>query len=201
MTKRLGARRWLLRLIACWASFGAIVAIDALLGAGLLIAVAAGAVAAAVSYVVLNAVMRRAPADHIHEVGEVLRNMDREIEALSWVQIRLPPASTGKATLLRTCDAARAVAARLNQENSTLGRARRADRKLKTCVRIARWYQDLLCGSLFAETEQRRAELIKSIESEALPKITDQLLRFVRDLDESEIMDLEVELKVLDRMT
>ena len=67
--------------------------------------------------------------------------------------------------------------------------------------RIARWYQDLLCGSLVAETEQRRTELIRAIESVALPKITDQLLRLVRDLDESEIMDLKVEVRVLDRIT
>ena len=193
--------QWLARSVLASACLGASAVAAIAVGASLPVGFAAGAVAGASGLFLAGIVRRRRRLpDPKGEIDAVLRDIDAQIEELAWLQIRLPAASAGKSTLLKTCDAARAVATRLHQGNTSLGRARRADRKLRTCVRIARGYQELLCGGLLAETEERRTELIRSIELEALPKIADQLLNFARDLDESEILDLEVELKVLDRM-
>jgi hypothetical protein len=170
-----------------------------LLGASALIAMPIFVLGTAAGYVLSAAVLflrgLREPG-----AGAYRRDIDYQIEALAWVQIELPPASAGKAALLRTCDAARVAARRLDQARSTPGRIHRLDRKLKACVRIARWYQELLSGGLLAETDQRQTELIRSIEKEALPRIADQLVLFARDVDRGEILDLEIELKVLDRM-
>ena len=192
---------WLARSIFASASLGASAAAAIVLGASLPLGIAAGAVAGTSGFFLAGVLWRRRRLpDPKEEIDAVLRDVDARIEELAWLQIRLPAASGGKSTLLKTCDAARAVARRLHQGTATLGPARRADRKLRTCVRIARGYQDLLCGGLLPGTEERRTELIRSIEQEALPKIADQLLNFARDLDEADILDLEVELKVLDRM-
>jgi hypothetical protein len=193
-------KRWLGRIVLSGATFGVTAAAIIFAGGTVLAASAAAVVAAAGVCIVAGLVgMRRAP-DLRAEVEAVLKDIDNQIEALAWAQIWLPPTSGGKSSLLKTCDAARAVARRLHQGNATLAPARRADRKLRTCVRIARGYQELLCGNLRAGTDERRTVLIKSIELEALPRITDQLLSFASDLDEGDILDLEVELKVLDRM-
>jgi hypothetical protein len=194
-------KRRLGRIVVFGAAFGISAAATIFAGGSAPAAVAAAVVAGVSACIVVALVgwWGRLP-DYRAEVEAVLKDIDDQIEKLAWAQIRLPPASAGKSSLLQTCDAARAVAGRLHQGNASLAPARRADRKLRTCVRIACGYQELLCGGLLAGTEERRTLLIKSIECEALPKITDQLLNFARDLDEADILDLEVELKVLDRM-
>ena len=193
-------KRWLAQIVLFGAALGIAAAAAIFAGWGLPAVLATAAVAGAGVCIVAGLIgMRRAP-DLRAEVEAVLKDIDNQIEALAWAQIRLPPTSGGKSSLLKTCDAARAVARRLHQGNTSLAPARRADRKLRTCVRIARGYQELLCGDLRAATEERRSVLIRSIELEALPRITDQLLNFASDLDEGDILDLEVELKVLDRI-
>jgi hypothetical protein len=175
-----------------------------LLGAGLSSAVIAAPVAVLAfltAYFLSDGILSRRSLASPEDVGALLKDVDQQIGLLRAVLAKLPSTSAGKAALAKTCDAAQAVSTRLGQEKVTATQARRVDEKLKTCVRIGQWYQELLSGGLLAGSDQRQAELVKSIENDALPRIAEQFVRFARDLDDSEIMDLEVELKVLDQMS
>src|SRR5438477_13039669 len=115
-------RRWFVRSGLGSMGLGASAVAAIALGAGLPAAMAAGAVGGAGGFFLALVVPRRVRRpDARAEIEAVLQDIDAQIEALSWLQIRLPAASSGKAILLRTFDAARAVAGRLHQGNAILG--------------------------------------------------------------------------------
>jgi len=130
----------------------------------------------------------------------VLQDIQRMIDQFDRVQAQIP-GEEGKALVWRAIEASQLVVERLQQATTPASQARRVHNKLRSYSLILTHYESLANGKLLTPDEEYKAQLLQQIEHDGLSRIARQLEQFARSMDEDEIMELEIELEMLRRLS